>query len=116
MAVGVQALDGVGGEEIAALEELGYLFRGEAGVPGRFYFRKGATYPRDFHVSIVEWRGPLWNDYLTLRDFLRSHPEEGAAYVDTKRAAERATGGRDPVAYWEHKREFVEAVLERARR
>jgi GrpB-like predicted nucleotidyltransferase (UPF0157 family) len=115
IAVGVGALDDVDDEKIAAMEELDYVFRGEAGVPGRRYFRKGEAYPRDFHVSIVEWGGTLWNDYLLLRDYLRSHPHEGAAYVDAKRAAEQIVGTDDPIAYWEHKREFVESLLERAR-
>lgn len=115
IAVGVAALDDIGEEKIAALEDLDYVFRGEAGVPGRLYFRKGATYPRDFHVSVVEWRGPLWNDYLLLRDYLRTHPDDAAVYVEAKRAAEQAVGTADPIAYWEHKREFVESLLERAR-
>jgi GrpB-like predicted nucleotidyltransferase (UPF0157 family) len=116
IAVGVRQLDDVGPEQVAAMEELDYVYRGEAGVRGRHYFRKGATYPRDFHVSIVEWGGPLWQDYLLLRGYLRRRPEEATAYVEAKRAAESATAGRDPITYWEHKHSFVEAMLERARR
>jgi GrpB-like predicted nucleotidyltransferase (UPF0157 family) len=115
IAVGVSQLNDVDTEAITAMEELGYVYRGEAGVPGRHYFRKGATYPRDFHVSIIEWRGPLWEDYLLLRDYLRAHSEEAAAYVDAKREAERAIESPDPIAYWEHKRAFVEELLARAR-
>lgn len=115
MAVGVAALDDIDDQKVAAMEDLDYVFRGEAGVPGRLYFRKGAAYQRDFHVSIVEWRGELWNDYLLLRDYLRTHPEEAAVYVEAKRAAERAVGTNDSIAYWEHKRDFVESLLERAR-
>lgn len=115
IAVGVNELDDIHGQEIAAMENLEYVYRGEAGVPGRHYFRKGLVYPRDFHVSIIEWRGSLWNDYLLLRNYLREHPEEAASYVEAKRSAERATEKPDPVAYWEHKRAFVEQLLERAR-
>lgn len=115
IAVGVATLDDVDDAKIAVMQDLGYVFRGEAGVPGRLYFRKGETYPREFHVSIVEWGGSLWHDYLLLREYLRAHPEEGAAYVDAKRAAEEAVGTGDPIAYWDHKREFVESLLERAR-
>ncbi len=115
IAVGVSQLDDVGTGEISAMEELGYLYRGAAGVRGRHYFRKGATYPRDFHVSTIEWHGRLWEDYLLLRDYLREHPKEAAAYVEAKREAERAIESPDPIGYWEHKRAFVEELLARAR-
>lgn len=115
IAVGVRRLDDVSGEAIAAIEALDYVYRGEAGVPGRHYFRRGPRYPRLFHLSIIESGGKLWNDYLLLRSYLRAHPEEAASYVEAKRAAERAIERPDPIAYWEHKRAFVEELLERAR-
>jgi GrpB-like predicted nucleotidyltransferase (UPF0157 family) len=115
IAVGVRELDDVGRDETGAMEKLNYVYRGEAGVPGRHYFRKGHVYPRDFHVSIIQWRGQLWSDYLMLRDYLRERPEEAAAYVQAKRTAERAMGKSDPISYWEHKRAFVHDLLERAR-
>jgi GrpB-like predicted nucleotidyltransferase (UPF0157 family) len=115
IAVGVGALDDVGDEAIAALEALDYVYRGEAGVPGRHYFRKGPVYPRAFHVSIVEWRGPLWTDYLLLREYLRAHPDEASSYVKAKRAAEQEIATPDPIGYWEHKRRFVDELLARAR-
>lgn len=115
VAVGVARLADVGDVAISAMQELEYVYRGEAGVPGRHYFRKGPTYPRDYHVSIIEWRGPLWNDYLLLRDYLRSHPDEAARYVEAKRVAEQTIETPDPISYWEAKRAFVEQLLERAR-
>jgi GrpB-like predicted nucleotidyltransferase (UPF0157 family) len=114
IAVGVSQLNDVGTGEISAMEELGYVYRGAAGVRGRHYFRQGATYPRDFHVSIIERRGHLWEEYPLLRGYLREHPEEAAAYVDAKREAERAIESPDPIGYWEHKRAFVEELLARA--
>lgn len=72
-------------------------------------------YPRDFHVSVIERKGPLWRDYLLLRDYLRAHPDEASAYVEAKRVAERSIDRPDPIAYWEHKRTFVDELLERAR-
>ena len=115
IAVGVSEVDDVDADAVSAMEQLGYVYRGEAGVAGRHYFRKGATYPRDFHVSIIEWRGRLWQDYVLLRDYLRGHPDEAAAYVEAKRRAERAIESPDPIAYWQHKRAFVQELLGRAR-
>lgn len=115
IAVGVRRVREIGSAEIGAMEELDYVYGGEAGVPGRHYFKKGPIYPRTFHVSMVEWRGPLWRDYLLLRSYLRTHADEATAYVEAKRAAMRAAAGRDPISYWEHKHSFVEAMLERAR-
>jgi GrpB-like predicted nucleotidyltransferase (UPF0157 family) len=114
IALGVRELDDVRDSHLASMEALGYVYRGEAGVAGRHYFRKGARYPRDFHVSVVERDGPLWRDYLLLRDYLRSHPQAAADYVRTKRGAERAARAGGPVSYGHYKREFVEELLERA--
>ena len=116
MIVGVNSTEDVTQAHIQALEELGYVYRGDAGVPGRHYFRKGERYPRDYHASIIEWRGSLWNEYLLLREYLRSHHEEHAAYVDAKVRAEREIGRPHPILYWEHKRGYVEELLDRARR
>ena len=49
---------------------------GEAGVPGRLYFRKRGYQKVELHV--VKFRGPLWEDTLKLRDHLRHVP--GAAH------------------------------------
>src|SRR5450755_4061322 len=102
--IGSTAVPGLGGKPIfdlmlgappaawAALDELrarvvalGYEDLGDAGVPGRIYFRRRAL--RAFNLALVELDGRLWRENTALRDYLRAHPEEAAAYAEAKRAA-----------------------------
>jgi GrpB-like predicted nucleotidyltransferase (UPF0157 family) len=103
----------------AALEELrprvvalGYEDLGEAGVPGRISFRK-RTALRAFNLSLVEEGGAIWRDNLALRDYLRAHPEDAAAYAATKRAA--ITGGATTLlVYSAAKAPALAALVEKA--
>jgi GrpB-like predicted nucleotidyltransferase (UPF0157 family) len=104
----------------AALEELrprvvalGYEDLGEAGVPGRISFRK-RTALRAFDLALVEEGGPPWRDNLALRDYLRAHPEEAAAYAAAKRAA-IAAGATTLPAYAAAKAPVLAALVEKAR-
>jgi GrpB-like predicted nucleotidyltransferase (UPF0157 family) len=93
---------------IAALQEAGYVYRGEQGIPGRHFFRRGA--PRQYHVHLTVRAGDLWRDYLVFRDHLRAHPDEAKAYAHLKHAlAERYP--RDRESYIEGKTEFVRRIL-----
>ncbi|TMA74964.1 MAG: ribonuclease III [Deltaproteobacteria bacterium] len=86
---------------------------GEAGVPGRLYFRKRG--PVSFNAQVVERGGPLWRDALVLRDYLRAHPEERGRYASGKREA-IASGATTLLRYSDAKAALVEGLLERARR
>src|SRR5580698_3373656 len=104
----------------AALEELrprvvalGYEDLGEAGIPGRICFRK-RTALRAFDLALVEEGGSLWRDNLALRDYLRSHPEEAAAYAAAKRAA-IAGGATTLLAYSAVKAPALAGLTEKAR-
>jgi GrpB-like predicted nucleotidyltransferase (UPF0157 family) len=71
------------GDYVAALERGGYEHRGERGVPGREYFRRGQ--PRAYHVHLVEEDSALWREYLAFRDYLRAHPEDARVFAERKR-------------------------------
>jgi GrpB-like predicted nucleotidyltransferase (UPF0157 family) len=68
---------------VAALERAGYEHRGERGVPGRQFFRRGQ--PKAYHVHLVEEGSPLWRDYVAFRDYLRAHAEAARRFADLKR-------------------------------
>jgi GrpB-like predicted nucleotidyltransferase (UPF0157 family) len=68
---------------IKALEKLGYVYEGEAGVPGRRFFRKGM--PRTHHLHFVKLGNEVWEYQLLFRDFLRTHPEAAKEYEALKR-------------------------------
>ncbi len=98
--------------QVRPLEGIDYVFCGEAGLPGRLFFRKGN--PRSHHAHVVEHGGEIWERTVLFRDLLRRSPELAREYGELKRelAARYRT---DPPAYGKAKGPFVEAVLERER-
>jgi GrpB-like predicted nucleotidyltransferase (UPF0157 family) len=101
---------------IEPLKRLGYGFRGEVGIPQRYFFRKPdveSWADRTHHLHLVEQESPEWKRMLRFRDYLRAHPEEAQAYDDLKRelAAELET---NPLGYPEAKSEFITGVLAKA--
>jgi GrpB-like predicted nucleotidyltransferase (UPF0157 family) len=112
--VGTRSLE-VGEQAMARMADLGYEYRGEMGIPGRRYFRKGDRYPRDFNAHIVIWGGQLWNDHLAFRDYLRAHPERAQEYADLKRQLLATPGGAARSNYAAGKEPFIAETLRRAR-
>ena len=98
-------------ERISAMEELGYEYRGEYGIPGRLFFRKGGV-ARTHHVHAVEHGGEQWRRHLAFRDYLRAHPSEVAAYARAKRDAVARAPTAD--AYSDAKEPHVDALAARA--
>jgi GrpB-like predicted nucleotidyltransferase (UPF0157 family) len=97
---------------VGALAQAGYECRGERGVPGRLFFRRGQ--PVAYHLHLVECGGPLWCDLLAFRDHFIANPDVARAFADVKRRlAERFPLDRD--AYVDAKAVYVQQVLERIR-
>ncbi|MBR7554038.1 GrpB family protein [Allobacillus sp. GCM10007491] len=61
------------------MKELGYLPKGEFGIPGRRYFPK-AKENRTHHVHIFQEGSSHIHRHLVFRDYLRSHPTERGRY------------------------------------
>jgi ribonuclease III len=100
-------------ELTSALRIPEYEACGEAGVPGRLYFRKRG--PVSFNGQVVERGSPLWLDAILLRDYLRAHPEECGRYASAKREAVES-GATSLLRYSDAKAPLVRDLLERARR
>ncbi|MGI4787338.1 MAG: GrpB family protein [Janthinobacterium lividum] len=102
-----------GTSTIPALEALGYDCRGECGIPGRLFFRKGVIdFKRTHHLHLVEAGHEQWNSMRLFRDYLRSHPGEAQRYEALKHTlAERFRDNR--AAYTKGKARFIQAVLEK---
>ena len=97
---------------IRALESAGYIYRGEQGIPGRDFFRRGD--PRQYHLHLTRAGSEFWDDHLTFRDHLRATPEAARAYAALKLAlAERYPADRE--RYTDGKEAFVRATLAEAR-
>jgi GrpB-like predicted nucleotidyltransferase (UPF0157 family) len=110
--IGVRSLaDGL--RCITPIVRFGYECMGEAGLPGRIYFRKGA--PRTHHIHFVEHECDFWVRHLLFRDTLRARPDLVEQYSALKRGL-AATFGHDRIGYTEAKSPFIESALARARR
>lgn len=97
---------------IDALEAAGYIYRGERGIPGRDFFRRGV--PRSYHIHVAMIGSVFWNDHRDFRDYLRANPEASARYSALKcDLALRFPSDRE--SYISAKTAFVLDILERAR-
>jgi GrpB-like predicted nucleotidyltransferase (UPF0157 family) len=96
---------------IAALEELGYEYRGEAGIAGRLFFR---SHPRKRHVHVVEaGTNELTRDYLLFRNYLRTNADARQRYENLKlELSQRYPSDRE--AYTEGKTDLIRELLEEA--
>jgi GrpB-like predicted nucleotidyltransferase (UPF0157 family) len=101
---------------IAPLEECGYLYRGENGIPRRHYFVLRAPHSdtTQVHLHMHEIHSFEWVNLLLFRDYLRAHPQEAQSYQKLKQTL--ATQFRhDRQAYTEGKAAFVANILDLAR-
>jgi GrpB-like predicted nucleotidyltransferase (UPF0157 family) len=57
--------------QIEALEKLGYVYLGEAGIPRQHFFRKGM--PSTHHIHLAKLDSEFWERHIIFRDFLRTH-------------------------------------------
>jgi GrpB-like predicted nucleotidyltransferase (UPF0157 family) len=96
---------------------LGYRVRGEClevfGTPGRFYFSKDTDGVRTHQVHVMQASHPDIQEKLALRDYLRGHPHEAAAYADLKQRL-AATNTQGIAEYIKGKDTFVKALIWRA--
>jgi len=96
---------------VAPLEQLGYEYKGENGIPRRHYFDYGM--PRLFHLHMFEQTSPEWQAHLLFRDFLIGHPETARLYEALKMdLAEKYRNEREK--YTNGKGDFIQRVIAEA--
>ncbi|UOQ95342.1 GrpB family protein [Halobacillus shinanisalinarum] len=66
-----------------AMAEIGYVAKGENGLPGRRFFEKGG-YQRTHHVHVYQKGDSEVARHLAFRDYLRTHPKEVTRYGGVK--------------------------------
>lgn len=97
---------------IKPLESLGYVYRGEYGMPRRHFFVKGQ--PRTHHLHILEINSWDWQRHILFRDYLIQYPEIARQYTNLKlKLLQQYCGNRD--AYQAGKSEFVGEVEQQAK-
>lgn len=100
-------------EYVGLLETLGYRYYPKSSSSERLFFRKGD--PTAFHLSLAyQNKGSFWKRQLTIRDFLRIHPEAIQEYTKLKLSLLNLdpAGGE---AYLNGKSDFVQNILKRAK-
>ena len=97
-----------GERTIEPITGLGYEYRAESGIPGRYYFRRGD--PRSHHVHMVEYGCPEWEKNIRFRDTLRARPDLAEEYAALKRDLARRYA-HDRPGYTLAKAPFIERVL-----
>jgi GrpB-like predicted nucleotidyltransferase (UPF0157 family) len=97
----------------AAVEALGYVWRGEFGIPGRRYCIREQQGRRLFHVHCQQAGHPEIARTLDFRDYLRANPAEARAYEGLKRTAAAAYPD-DTLAYSDAKSGWIRACIDRA--
>ena len=94
---------------------LGYRYRGEHGIPGRFYFDRIVDGRTVAHVHMLPAGHPDIGTNLAFRDYLRSHPDAAHDYERLKRRL--ASKFRDDrQTYTESKAEFIGGIIAAAMR
>ncbi len=97
-----------------ALEELGYLSKGEYGIPGRQFFTKDTNGERSHHLHVFQKGHPDIERHLVFRDFLRANPEAAHEYELIKeKLAKRFP--KESGNYTEAKSDFILSMDEVAR-
>lgn len=95
-------------EYVSTFIEADYVHRGEQGIPGREFFRRGN--PRAYHVHLTAIDSRFWRDHRTFRDRLRADIALRDSYAALKREL-AAQFPRDREAYIAAKESFVKDVL-----
>jgi len=94
------------------LEEQGYDYLGDQGVPGREAFALRSHEPTipEHHLYVCRADSIELRRHLAFRDFLRTHPERAAEYSVLKRAL-AVEFRNDRIEYTNAKGEFIENAL-----
>ncbi len=96
------------------LGELGYISKGEYGIPGRQFFTKDTDGERSHHLHVFQQGHPDIERHLVFRDFLRANPEAAHKYeIIKEKLAKRFP--KESGSYTEAKSDFILSMDEVAR-
>ena len=99
---------------VEPMRRLGYVSRGEWGMPGRHYFVRDHADGLREHVHMLVVDSERWHEMPLFRDYLIARPEAAREYEALKRRL-AVEFGFDREQYTDAKAEFVQRVLAQAR-
>ena len=99
---------------IQPMADLGYISKGENGIPGRHYFRKGSDEHHTHHVHVYAENHPEIDRHLDFRDYLRHHPAVATAYSQLKESLAQQYVA-DVSQYTESKTPFILEIENKVR-
>ncbi|MHA1348033.1 MAG: GrpB family protein [Candidatus Heimdallarchaeaceae archaeon] len=96
------------------LTPIGFVYRGEQGIPDRHLFVKGGEDYRTHHLHVVVKEHSEWLKHILFRDYLRKHPKDVEKYSKLKLdLLKKYEFEREK--YTESKSDFIEKILEKAK-
>ena len=95
------------------LATLGYIAKGEYGIPGRRFFTKDNGGERTHHLHIFQSGNPEINRHLAFRDYMRSHPDGLEVYSRLKTDLARRYP-LDIESYMDGKDAFIKGINRKA--
>ncbi len=95
------------------MRELGYVPRGEYGLPRRRYFPKIEAGKHTYHVHTWQSADPSSERHISFRDYLIAHPTTSKAYGSLKKALAEEYAN-DAEGYMDGKNDFIQETERRA--
>lgn len=100
---------------IEPLSEIGYEYVPKLEFPNRRFFRKGERKKGTHHLHVYEQSSDEWRNNLLFRNYLRSHPEQAAAYAELKKHL-ASIYVEDRATYTQMKAPFIQSMIELAQK
>ncbi|MYE47312.1 MAG: GrpB family protein [Chloroflexi bacterium] len=98
---------------VSRVSALGYRYRGENGIAGRFYFDRAVDGRTVAHVHMLPTGHPEIRRMLVFRDYVRTHRKAARDYARLKREL-ASRYGDDPRAYTDAKADFIHRAIDAA--
>jgi GrpB-like predicted nucleotidyltransferase (UPF0157 family) len=95
---------------VEEMTKLGYIYKGENGIQGRRYFRKGSDSHHTHHIHIFQSDHPEIARHLGFRDYMIAHPQSSQAYSKLKAELARQFMF-EPAKYTSGKENFISDIL-----
>ncbi|MFH0829209.1 MAG: GrpB family protein [Candidatus Kerfeldbacteria bacterium] len=110
IALGVRKVRAIAGLE-QRLRTIGYVRR-RKGRDNDTLFVKGPETNRTVYLHIVRYRGVLWKQYVSFRDWMRSHPNDVRRYQQIKLELYRRFS-TDRNRYTSAKSRYINTILQK---